>query len=86
MVQLELLDKALWCTLLEVARTVPYDLVCLELGLEPLRYVIMRRRLFYLQHILKQKETSLIKQFLQTQMKDLKKKDWGKTVLINLQL
>ena len=85
LVQLEQMDKALWSQLLEIARTVPYDLVCLELGLEPLRFVIMRRRLFYLQHILKQKETSLIKQFLQTQMKDLKKKDWGKTVLDNLQ-
>ena len=40
----------------------------------------MRRRLIYLQHILKQKETSLIKQFLKTQMNTLKKKDWGKTV------
>ena len=33
-----------------------------------------------MQHILKQKETSLIKQFLTTQMETLKKKDWGKTV------
>ena len=65
---------------LETAQTVPYDLVCLELGIEPLRYIIMRRRLIYLQHILKQKETSLIKQFLKTKMNTLKKKDWGKTV------
>ena len=36
--------------------------------------------------MIKQKEASLIKLFLQTQMKDLKKKDWGKTVLDNLQL
>ena len=85
MVQLEQLDKALWSNILEVARTVPYDLVCLELGLEPLRYIIMRRRMLYLQHILKQKDTSLIKQFLKTQMKDLKKKDWGKTIQENLQ-
>ena len=43
--QLEQVDKALWCNLLEVARTVPYNLICLELGIEPLRYIIMRRRL-----------------------------------------
>ena len=85
MVQLEQIDKSLWSNLLEVARTVPYDLVCLELGIEPLRYIIMRRRLLYLQHILKQKETSLVKQFLKTQMKNLKKKDWGKTVLENFE-
>ena len=33
---LEKIDKALWCNLLEVARTVPYDLVFCELALEPL--------------------------------------------------
>ena len=58
-----------------------YDLVCLELGLEPFRFVIMRRRLLYLQHILKQNDSSLVKNFLMTQMLDLKKKDWGNTVL-----
>ena len=63
LVHLEKIDKALWSNILEVARTIPYDLLCLELGIEPLRYVIMRRRLLYLQHILKQKDTSLIKQF-----------------------
>ena len=78
--QLEQVDKALWCNLLEIARTVPYDLVCLKFGLEPLRYIIMKRRLIYLQHILKQKESSLIRKFLKTQMINLKKKDWGKTI------
>ena len=82
---LEQSDKALWCNILEVARTVPYDLVCLELGLVPIRYIIMRRRLIYLQHILKQKETSLVKQFLKTQFIAPKKKDWAKTVIENLQ-
>ena len=57
-------NKSLWCNLLEVARTIPYDLICLDMGLEPLRYVIMKRRLIYLQFILKQKETSLVKNFL----------------------
>ena len=67
---LEQSDKALWCDILEVARTVTYDLVCvvclvcLEIGLVPIRYIIMRRRLINLLHILKQKETSLAKQFL----------------------
>ena len=45
----------------------------------------MRRRLIYLQHILKQKESSLIKQFFQTQIKNPRKKDWAKTVIENLQ-
>jgi hypothetical protein len=83
-VQLEQVDKSLWCNLLEVARTVPYDLICLELGLEPIRYIIMRRKLMYLQHIMKQKETSLIENFFLTQMKSLKRKDWGKTTIEDL--
>ena len=78
--QLEQVDKSLWTSILEVARTVPYDLVCLELGVEPLRFIIMSRRLIYLQFILKQKETSLIKKFLITQLSTLKKKDWAYTV------
>ena len=41
----------------------------------------MKRRLIYLQHILKQKESSLVRQFLKTQMVDLKPKDWGTTIL-----
>ena len=40
----------------------------------------MRRRLTYLQHILKQDETSLVKQFLRTQSISPKKKDWVTTV------
>ena len=82
--QLEQVDKGLWCQILEVARTVPYDLICLELGIEPLRYIIMRRRLMYLQHVLKQKDTSLVKQFLKTQLISPKKKDWITTVKENL--
>ena len=45
--QLEQVDKALWCNLTEVAKIIPYDLLCLELGLEPLRYIGMRRRLIW---------------------------------------
>ena len=43
----------------------------------------MKRRLIYLQHILKQKETSLIKKFLITQTIEPRKKDWVKTVQSN---
>ena len=82
--QLEQVDKSLWCNLTEVAKTIPYDLLCLELGLEPLRYIVMRRRLIYLQHILKRKENALIKKFIKTQMKKPQKKDWINTIFMNL--
>ena len=78
--QIEQVDKSLWSSLLEVARTVPYNLLCLELGVEPLRIINMRRRLVYLQHILKQNESSLVKQFLNTQSINPKKKEWVSTV------
>ena len=81
--QVEQVDKSLWCNLLEVARTIPYDLLCLKLGVEPLRFIIMRRRLIYLQHttyIIKQKESSLVRQFLLTQSINPKKKDWVTTI------
>ena len=52
--------------ILELAWTVPNNLVCLTLGLEPLRYVFMRRRLFYQQHLLKQNNTFLIQLLLLT--------------------
>ena len=45
----------------------------------------MKRRLLYLQYILKQKETSLIKKFLKSQVICPKKKDWVLTVKINLE-
>ena len=83
--QIEQVDKSLWCNLLEVARTVPYDLLCLELGVEPLRFLIMRKRLIYLQHILKQKESSLVRQFLITQSLNPRRKDWVTTIKQDLQ-
>ena len=73
-------DKSLWCNLLEGARTVPYDLICLELGVEPLCFIIIRKRLSYLQHILKQKESSLVRQFLMTQSINPRKKDWVSSI------
>jgi hypothetical protein len=45
----------------------------------------MRRRLVYLQHILKQNESSLVKQFLKTQSINTKKKDWVSTVKKDLE-
>ena len=48
--------------------------------MEPLRFIIIRKRLLYLQHILKQKESSLVRQFLMTQSINPRKKDWVTTI------
>ena len=58
LVQLEQVHKSLWYNLLEVAHTA-YDIICIELGLEPIRFIIMRRRPFYLQYIMKRTNNSL---------------------------
>ena len=83
--QIKQVDKSLLCNLLEFARTVPYDLLCLELGVEPLKFIIISRRLVYLQHILKQKESFLVRQFLITQAINPKKKDWITTIKKDLE-
>ena len=79
------MDKSLWCNILEVARTIPHELACLEIGIEPIRFIIMIRRLIYLKYILNKEETSLVKKFLNTQMENPKKKDWIKTVKCDLE-
>ena len=56
LIKLEQADKGFWCSLVEIARTVSY-----ELGVAPLRFIIMRRSLVYLQHVLKEKENYLIR-------------------------
>ena len=56
------------------------DLLCLDLGVEPLRFIVIRKRLIYLQHILKQNKSSLVRQFLMTHSINPRKKDWVTTV------
>ena len=57
------------------------ELFIILTGAHPLRIVIMRRRLNYLQNILKQDNTSLVYTFFITQLKTRKKTDWVTTVL-----
>ena len=82
---LEKIDISLWTQLFEVNRTVPHEMLYLELGIEPLSFIVMRRRINYLQHILKQDENRMIHSFLITQMERPKKNDWIVTVKGNLE-
>ena len=50
----------------------------------PIRFIIKRRRLVYLHHILKQEEESLIKSFFEKQMIIRKSKDWSTQIIKDL--
>ena len=56
----------------------------LELGCLPLRYLIKKRRILFLQYILQENPDSMLYRFLMTQFKSKKKKDWIVQVLSDL--
>ena len=65
----------------------------LYIGLTPIRFIIQKIRLMFLHYILHENKTSLINKFLQIQIKNATKKDWGSLIMkgiedlnINLQL
>ena len=64
--QLEKVDEQLLRAILECPCSVPKEMLYLELGVTPIRYIIMCRRLLFYQEILKQPNNSLM--FYQTQL------------------
>ena len=82
---LESIDEQLFRNILEVPATTPKEMLYLELGCRPVRFLIKQRRIMFLQYILKQDETSLIYQVLEAQYENPTKNDWILEVLENLQ-
>ena len=78
---LEQLDEMWIRNLFVCSRNVSKDLLYLELGLVPIRYIIKARRQIYLHHILQQKEDSLLYSFFVAQMKSPNTNDWVSTML-----
>ena len=66
--------------LLEVGKCCPREMLYLETGSRPIRFIIMSRRLKFLHYILNEDNKSLINQVLQEQMKSPVKNDWILTV------
>ena len=61
------------------------ETLSLELGLLPVRFIIKLRRVIYLQHIMKQRNSnSLLFSFLEAQRKFPKKNDWFSQVTKDL--
>ena len=57
-IQLEQMDESLISLILEYTMSVPKEMLYLEVGITPIRYILMSRRLMFYQYILKQPEKS----------------------------
>ena len=82
--ELEKVDNILLNKIFELPSSTPAAFIHLELGTLPIRYIIMVRRLMFLQYILKEQEDTLVHSFLIAQMEDTLKGDWWETVQNNI--
>ena len=78
--KLEQMDEALLRTIFECPMSVPKEMLYLELGATPIRYIVMSRRLTYYHYMINQSEDALIRKFYETQRAKPSKNDWCLTV------
>ena len=81
---LETVDLMLLRTLLGAPKTVPKEMLYLELGILPMREMIKQRRLNFLHYILRQEKNSILYKVFEAQNKKRNKKDWVTTVTQDL--
>ena len=81
---LEKIDNILLNKTFELPSSKPAAFIHLELGTIPIRYIIMIRRLMFLQYILKEEGDTLLHSFLVAQMEDTLKGDLWETVQKNI--
>ena len=65
--ELEQIDESLLCMILECPYTVPREMLYLELGVVPLRYIIMSRRIMFYHSMIREPDTSLLYRFYRDQ-------------------
>jgi hypothetical protein len=83
--ELESIDETLLRRILECPVSTPREMLYLDLGVIPIRYIIMMRRLNFLKYILLEDKNSLIHKFLKSQLSQPTFNDWGQTVVNDLQ-
>ena len=71
--------------LMKCSSSVAKDLLYLELGILPIRFIIKTRRILYLHHILQQENQSLLYRFFIAQIEDPTPRDWVSQVLEDLE-
>ena len=74
--QLEKIDNILLKKIFELPTSTPSAFLHLELGTMPVRFILMVRRLSFLQYILKEKGDTLVHSFLVAQIEQPLKGDW----------
>ena len=82
--ELEKVDEQLLRLILECPCTTPREMLYLELGVTPIRYIIMSRRMMFYHYILNEDSKSLIHRFYLVQSRKPVKNDWSLTVKENL--
>ena len=82
--QLEKVDEALLRNLLGCHSKTARELLYLETGTIPLRYIVMGKRLNYLRYLLNEEEDAMVRRFLEAQITSPIKGDWILTVKENL--
>ena len=78
--KLEQVDEQLLRRILEVGRGCPKEMLYLETGSIPIRFLIQYKRLMFLHYILTEDEESLISRFHRAQCKNPCKNDWSISV------
>ena len=82
---LETIDVQFLRQILRSPKTTPKEMLFLELGCIPLRELIRKRRILFLQYIVKESPQSMMYKFLEAQLKNRKDKDWISLVLRDIQ-
>ena len=83
--QLESIDEQLFRKIFSAPRSTPKELLYLESGSIPIKFILKSRRLNFLWYMLNEKDDSMLKQFLRAQCENPVKGDWVTTVLDDLQ-
>ena len=81
---LEKVDENLLCKILETPISTPREMLYLELGVMPIRFIIKSRRLNFLKYIVSEPNDSLVHQVFDAQIKHPTRNDWGQSVLKDL--
>ena len=76
---LESVDEDLLRRILECPLSTPKEMLYLELGILPIRYIIKMRRLNFLQYMLHEEKESLVHKFLKCQLENPTNGDWGQS-------
>ena len=82
--EIEKCDEQLLRMVLECPSITPKEMLYLELGIAPIRFIVMSRRMMFYHYILNEDDTSLIYKFYKVQLDKAVKNDWCLQVKENL--